>query len=71
MSEETAERAVDVALQAPNKRLSFEFQGGEPLLNFPVVKRIVLYAEARKGDQEIQYSLVSNRTPFTEEIVAF
>lgn len=71
MSEETAERAVDVALQAPNKRLSFEFQGGEPLLNFPVVERIVQYAEARKGDREILYSLVSNGTLFTEEIVAF
>ena len=71
MSEETAERAVDVALQAPNKTLSFEFQGGEPLLNFPVVKRIVQYAEARKGDREIQYSLVTNGTLFNDEIVAF
>lgn len=34
MTEEIAERAVDVALTSPNDNLSFEFQGGEPLLIF-------------------------------------
>ncbi len=36
MSAETAEKAVEIALSAPSNSLTFEFQGGEPLLNFPV-----------------------------------
>ena len=66
---ETAEKAVDVALQAPSDFLSFEFQGGEPLLNFPTIQHILEYAESRKGKKNIQYSLVSNLTLLTDEII--
>ena len=34
MSKEIAKKCVDIALQSPDKVLSFEFPGGEPLLNF-------------------------------------
>lgn len=71
MSEETAEKAVDVALQSPARCLSFEFQGGEPLLNFPVIKHIVLYSEAHKGNHEIAYNIVTNLTLLTDEILDF
>lgn len=43
MSESTAQKAVDIALSSPGKYLSFEFQGGEPLINFDVIKYIVEY----------------------------
>lgn len=33
------------ALQSPEHYLNFEFQGGEPLLNYPVIRHIVEYAE--------------------------
>lgn len=49
MTEEIAERAVDVALTSPNDNLSFEFQGGEPLANFSVIKHIVEYTELKKN----------------------
>ena len=71
MTEEIAERAVDLALQSPEVCLSFEFQGGEPLLNFPVIRHIVEYAEPRKGRHKIEYSLVSNLTLLTDEILDF
>lgn len=71
MSAEMAEKAVDIALQSPNHYLSFEFQGGEPLLNFAVVKDIVEYAEAHKGKHEIKYNIVSNLTLLTDEILDF
>jgi sulfatase maturation enzyme AslB (radical SAM superfamily) len=35
MSEETAQRALKIALDSPSARIKIEFQGGEPLLNFP------------------------------------
>lgn len=71
MSFETAERAVDFALQSPDKYLSFEFQGGEPLTNFKVIRHIVEYAEQHKEDKNISYSLVSNLLLMTDEILDF
>ena len=71
MNEETAQKAVDFALQSPAKELTFEFQGGEPLLNFSIIKFIVEYAETHKGERVIQYSLVSNLSLLTEEIIDF
>ena len=71
MDEETAEKAVDIALESPAKYLSFEFQGGEPLLNFRVIKHIVEYTEQRKMDKLIQYSVVSNLTLLTDEMISF
>ena len=45
MDIETAEKAVDIALQSPEHKLNFEFQGGEPISNFDVLKHIYEYAE--------------------------
>ena len=71
MDKKTAERAVDIALQSPEYSLSFEFQGGEPLLNFEVIRHIVEYAEENKGDHEISYNVVTNLTLLTDEILEF
>jgi sulfatase maturation enzyme AslB (radical SAM superfamily) len=35
----TGRKAIEVAMQSPNQNLTFEFQGGEPLLNFNVSLR--------------------------------
>lgn len=71
MSEVTAKKAVDIALQSPEDELNFEFQGGEPLINFSVIKFIVEYSEENAGYHHIRYSLVSNLILLTDEIVAF
>lgn len=71
MDEQTAERAVDVALQSPEPSLSFEFQGGEPLLNFKIIKHIIEYAEQHKGNHLISYNVVSNLTLLTDEMLSF
>src|ERR1700676_891808 len=41
MSEATAQRALELALSAPSPRIKIEFQGGEPLLNFDLIQKIV------------------------------
>lgn len=71
MDQDTAQRAVDIALESPSRHLSFEFQGGEPLLNFPIIQYIVEYAESKKGEKAIRYSVVSNLTLLTDEMIAF
>jgi len=73
MSPETAERAVDVALRSPAPELTFEFQGGEPLANFPVVRHVVEHALARgrAAGKTLHFSLVSNLSLMDEEKLAF
>jgi His-Xaa-Ser system radical SAM maturase HxsB len=71
MSEEIAKRAVDIALQSPQKELTFEFQGGEPLSNFEIIKYIIDYSKTKKANKKIQYSIVSNLTLLTEEMMMF
>ena len=71
MSFETAEKAVMIALQSPEHYLNFEFQGGEPLLNYPVIRHIVEYAEKNKQAHSIQYSVVTNLTLLSDEILDF
>lgn len=67
MTKEVAKKAVNFALQAPSDYLTFEFQGGEPLLNWPVLKYIVEYTEQNKGNKKISFSLVSNLIVMDEE----
>ncbi|MDY4607362.1 MAG: His-Xaa-Ser system radical SAM maturase HxsB [Eubacterium sp.] len=71
MTKEMAEKAVDIALQSPTHYLSFEFQGGEPLLNFDIIKHIVSYAEQHKGTHEIDYNIVTNLTLLNDEILDY
>ena len=71
MTKDMAERAVDIALQSPSQFLSFEFQGGEPLLNFEIIKYIVAYSEAHKGNHVIQYNIVSNLTLLSDNILDY
>ena len=71
MSKEIAERAVDIAMQSPSANLQFEFQGGEPLLNFDIVKHIVEYSQSKCNGKKIDYSLVSNLTLITDEMLDF
>ena len=71
MSPETGKRAIDLALQSPNPSLAFEFQGGEPLLAFPVIRDMVCYAEAQSGKKKIDFTVVSNLSLLTDEMADF
>ena len=46
MTPEIAEKAVDLALRSTSPFITIEFQGGEPLVNYPVVREVVEYAIA-------------------------
>lgn len=71
MKSEVAKKAVDIALQSPSNMLSFEFQGGEPLLNFEIIKYIVEYTEENKKHKNISYNLVSNLLLLNDEMIEF
>ncbi len=71
MSRETAKKAVDIAMDSPSQYLTFEFQGGEPLLNFDIIKYIVEYSKSILNGKVIEYNVVSNLTLLTDEMIDF
>lgn len=73
MTIDTAKKVVDTIFQAPAKLLNFEFQGGEPLLNWDTVKYIVEYAQEvnLKEQRGIQFNIVSNFLVMDDEKLDF
>lgn len=73
MSLETARSAVDFIFQSPNDSICIEFQGGEPLLNWPVVRFAARYAREknRAENRDLIVSLVSNLTLMDKEKFRF
>ena len=73
MSEETAARAVDLALQTTSQDVTIEFQGGEPLVRFDLVRLIVERAEDqnREAGKRLQFALVSNLALMDDEKLEF
>ena len=69
MDYDIAEKSVDIALDSPEKNLSFEFQGGEPLLNFDIIRHIIEYSQEKKGSHDIEYSVVTNLTLLSDEMI--
>ena len=69
MTEETARKVVDTIFYSNNPSLTIEFQGGESLVNYPIVQFIVEYATTRAQHlkKQVSFSLVSNLTLMTDE----
>jgi len=61
MTKKTARKVVDMIFQTTSPEIIIEFQGGEPLANFEVVKFIVDYAlgKNKKAKKRLRFSLVS------------
>jgi His-Xaa-Ser system radical SAM maturase HxsB len=73
MSPDIAMRALDMTFRSPSPQIKIEFQGGEPLLNFPLVRHIVLEAEARNATEhrELMFVIASNLALLNDEILDF
>jgi His-Xaa-Ser system radical SAM maturase HxsB len=73
MSEATAARSLDLVFQSPSPAIKIEFQGGEPLLNFPLIKYVV--AEAKKRNEtakrDLAFVIATNLAVLTDEHLAF
>lgn len=71
MEKETAEKAIDLVLSSPSPYITIEFQGGEPLLNFDLIRFVVETVEQKQTHKKINFSIVSNLTKITEEMITF
>ncbi|MDD3084973.1 MAG: His-Xaa-Ser system radical SAM maturase HxsB [Candidatus ainarchaeum sp.] len=70
MTEETAKKTVDLIFQSPATNITIEFQGGEPLINWKVIKFIIKYSKEKNKffNKKISFALVTNLSLMTEEI---
>jgi uncharacterized protein len=72
MSEDTAIRGLRIALAAPAPTIKIEFQGGEPLLNFPLIQQIVEAARREAaGGKKLEFVIASNLALLTDEVLDF
>ncbi|MBQ33632.1 MAG: His-Xaa-Ser system radical SAM maturase HxsB [Candidatus Marinimicrobia bacterium] len=64
MNQVTANETVDRIFESPSDSFIIEFQGGEPLMNFPAIKNIIQYANRRaeRDHKQVEYSLITNFT---------
>lgn len=71
MPTEIAFKAIDWALENSGAKLAITFYGGEPLLNFKLMKAVIERSQAKRGNKEIVYSFTSNMSLMTREIATY
>ena len=73
MTRETADKALDFVFRSPSPGLKIEFQGGEPLLNFEMVKYVVLKAKERNKTlgRSLQFVIATTLSLLTDDILDF
>lgn len=71
MSKDTAKNAVDKIFESPSANIKIEFQGGEPLLNFKIIKYIIEKAEWKnllKG-KNLEFVICTNLTSINKKML--
>ncbi len=75
MSFETGRRALDFLIENSGTRhnLEVDFFGGEPLLNFDVVKRLVEYARSieKEKNKNFRFTLTTNGMLVDDDVIDF
>lgn len=73
MSEETGRRSIDFIAEHSGdaKEVFIGFYGGEPLLEFKLIKKLIAYAEEKFDGKELNYNITTNGSLFTDEIVEY
>jgi len=73
MTEEIADKAIDFVFKSPSRVIKIEFQGGEPLLNFPLIKYIVERAKKINETEQrnLDFVIATNLALIDRDILAF
>lgn len=73
MSSETARKSIDYLFRhsIDSNEVNISFYGGEPLLNFELIKEIVLYSKEIMRDKKLSFSMTTNFYSVTEEMLLF
>lgn len=73
MTKEMADKSLDFVFKSPSPAIKIEFQGGEPLLNFELIKYIVESAEVRNQivNRDLAFVITTTLSLITDEILDF
>jgi uncharacterized protein len=73
MSKESADKSLDLVFRSAAEQIKIEFQGGEPLLNFDLIKYIVAQAQSRNAEhrKDIEFVVTSNLAFISDGILGF
>jgi uncharacterized protein len=73
MTKEMADRAINALFRSPSPLLKVEFQGGESLLNFELIRYIVGEVKQLNAliGKDIEFVIATNLALVTEEILDF
>jgi His-Xaa-Ser system radical SAM maturase HxsB len=73
MSRDTATQVVDLIFETTSDAINIEFQGGEPLANWDVLRYVVEYASKKNEDagKDLAFTLVTNLSLMDEEKLKF
>ena len=75
MSYEVGKRALDFLVEnsGTRKNLEVDFFGGEPLVNFDVVKQLVAYARSieKEKNKHFRFTLTTNGVLLTDDVIDF
>ena len=75
MSLDVGKRALDflIANSGARRNLEVDFFGGEPMLNFDVVKALVAYGRARETEtgKKFRFTLTTNGTLITDDAIGY
>jgi uncharacterized protein len=69
----TAQKAIDYFSKYMNAKSVINFYGGEPLLEFDLMKRVIQYCNKRnnKNDKQLTFSLTTNATLLDKQRLEF
>lgn len=73
MSRDTADRALALMMDSPSKHLTLEFQGGEPLLNFDLIRYVIPKAKklALSKGKSIEIVVTTNLACLTDDMLSY
>jgi len=73
MDWDTAKNTINMIFQTPSNFIKIEYQGGEPLLNWEIIKESVLYAKFlnKLAKKHLEIIICTNLTEITDEQLHF
>ena len=73
MTEQTARQSLELAFRSPSPHIKIEFQGGEPLLNFPLIRWITAEAKRMNAEhgKDLMFVIATNLALLDDEILDF
>ncbi len=73
MTTEIADKGIEFTFRSPSPSIKIEFQGGESLLNFDLIKYIVSKAKEKNeiAQKELGFVIATNLSQVTDEILEY